>query len=144
MFQDDKGQFSAEFILISLVALIIMGGFISLIGSTMDKTQTADNGGARIMGEKIAETINTAYVNGNGYTIDMDLRTMNTELSSTSMPFSFTATISNSTGLGVVTVVNGAASSSVNLIPKKFSGNLTLNNNNLYHVKNVNGTIQIS
>lgn len=144
MFQDDKGQFSAEFILISLVALIIMGGFISLIGSTMDKTQTADNGGARIMGEKIAETINTAYVNGNGYTIDMDLRTMNTELSSTSQPFSFTATISNSTGLGVVTVVNGAASSSVNLIPKKFNGTSSLNNNNLYHVKNVNGTIQIT
>jgi len=145
MFQDDKGQFSAEFILISLVALIIMGGLISLIGSTMDKTQTADNGGARIMGEKIAETINTAYVSGNGYSIDMDLRTINTELSSTSQPFSFTASISNSTGLGVVTVVNGAASSSVNLIPKKFNGTTTnLNNNNLYHVKNVNGTIQIT
>lgn len=144
MLQDDKGQFSAEFILISLVALIIMGGFISLIGSTMDKTQTADNGGARIMGEKIAETINTAYVSGNGYSIDMDLRTMNQELSSTTTPFSFTATLSNSTGLGVVTVASGGASSSVNLIPKKFSGNLTLNNNNLYHVKNVNGTIQIT
>ncbi len=144
MLQDDKGQFSAEFILISLVALIIMGGFISLIGSTMDKTQTADNGGARIMGEKIAETINTAYVGGDGYSIDMDLRTMNTELSSSSLPFSFTATLSNSTGLGVVTVSSGATSSSVNLIPKKFNGTTTnLNNNNLYHVKNVNGTIQI-
>ncbi len=69
MFSDDKGKFSAEFILISLVALIIMGGFISLIGSTMEKSHTGDNGGARILGEKIAETINTAYINGDGYSI---------------------------------------------------------------------------
>ena len=144
MINDDRGQFSAEFILISLIVLIIMGGLISLIGSTMDKTQTADNGGARIMGEKIAETINTAYVGGSGYSIDMDLRTMNQELSSTGSPFSFTATINN-TGTGyVVAVTNAGVSSSVNLIPKKFNGTSTLNNNNLYHVKNINGTIQIS
>jgi hypothetical protein len=144
MFTDDKGQFSAEFILISLIALIIMGGFISLIGSTMDKTQTADNGGARIMAEKIAETVNTAYVGGNGYSIDLDLRTMNQELSSTGTPFSFTATITN-TGTGyVVLVSNAGISSTVTLIPKKFNGTSTMNNNNLYHVKNVNGTIQIS
>lgn len=144
MFTDDKGQFSAEFILISLIVLIIIGGLVSLIGSTMDKTQTADNGGARIMGEKIAETINTAYVSGDGYSIDLDLRTMNQELSSTGNPFSFSATITN-TGTGyVVAVTNSGASSSVNLIPKKFNGTNTLTNNNLYHVKNVNGTIQIS
>jgi len=144
MFTDDKGQFSAEFILISLIVLIILGGLISLIGSTMDKTQTADNGGARIMGEKIAETINTAYVGGDGYSIDMDLRTMNQELSSTGSPFSFTATITNTSTGYVVAVTNSGVSSSVNLIPKKFNGTATLTNNNLYHVKNVNGTIQIS
>lgn len=144
MFQDDKGQFSAEFILISLVALIILGGLVSLVGSTMDKTQTADNGGARIMAEKIAETVNTAYVSGNGYSIDLDLRTLNQELSSTGSPFSFTATITNTTSGYVVAMSNNGVSSSVNLIPKKYNGTLTLNNNNLYHVQNVNGTIQIT
>ncbi len=144
MFNDDRGQFSAEFILISLIVLIILGGLISLVGSTMDKTQTADNGGARIMGEKIAETINTAYVSGNGYSIDLDLRTMNQELSSSGNPFSFSATITN-TGTGyAVLVSNAGSSSSVSLIPKRFNGTATMNNNNLYHVKNVNGTIQIT
>jgi uncharacterized protein (UPF0333 family) len=144
MFSDDKGQFSAEFILISLVALIIMGGMISLIGSTMDKSQTGDNGGARILGEKIAETINTAYINGNGYTIMLNLTTLNTALSSTATPFNFTATVSNSTGSGIVTVQSLGTSANVNLIPKKFNGTLNLNNNGVYTVKNINGTIQIS
>jgi hypothetical protein len=138
---DDKGQFSAEFILISLIVLIILGGLISLVGSTMDKTQTADNGGARILGEKIAETINTAYVGGNGYSIDLDLRTMNQELSSAGSPFSFSATITKTGDVYVVAVSN---SSSVNLIPKKFSGNTTMTNKNVYKIKNVNGTINIS
>lgn len=144
MFTDDKGQFSAEFILISLIVLIILGGLISLVGSTMDKTQTADNGGARIMGEKIAETINTAYVSGSGYSIDLDLRTMNQELSSSGNPFSFTATITNTSAGYVVAVSNAGVSSSVSVIPRRFNGTSTLNNNNLYHVKNVNGTIQIT
>ncbi|UTB32829.1 MAG: hypothetical protein NKF70_00665 [Methanobacterium sp. ERen5] len=142
---DDKGQFSAEFILISLIVLIILGGLISLVGSTMDKTQTADNGGARIMGEKIAETINTAYVGGNGYSIDLDLRTMNQELSSTGSPFSFSANITKTGDVYVVAVTNAGVSSSVSVIPKKFNGTTTnLNNKNVYHVKNVNGTIQIT
>jgi len=141
---DDKGQFSAEFILISLIVLIILGGLVSLVGSNMDKTQTADNGGARIMGEKIAETINTAYVGGNGYSIDLDLKTMNQELSSTGNPFSFTANISPVSDGYVVLVSNAGISSSIKLIPKKFIGTKTLSNNNVYHVKNVNGTINIS
>jgi uncharacterized protein (UPF0333 family) len=145
MFSDDKGQFSAEFILISLIVLIILGGLISLVGSTMDKTQTADSGGARIMGEKIAETINTAYVSGNGYSIDLDLRTMNQELSSSGNPFSFTATLTNTSNGYVVAVTNSGFTSSVSVIPRKFTGLSTMNNNQLYHVKNVgNGTIQIS
>jgi uncharacterized protein (UPF0333 family) len=144
MINDDKGQFSAEFILISLIVLIILGGLISLVGSTMDKTQTADNGGARIMGEKIAETINTAYVSGSGYSIDLDLRTMNQELSSSGTPFSFSATITNTSAGYVVAITNAGVSSSVNVIPRRFNGTSTLTNNNLYHVKNVNGTIQIT
>jgi uncharacterized protein (UPF0333 family) len=143
MFSDDKGQFSAEFILVSLVALIIMGGFISLIGSTMDKSQTGDNGGARILGEKIAETINTAYINGDGYSITLNLTTLNSALSTSGSPFNVTATISNSTGSGVVTVQTLGTSANVNLIPKKFNGTSSLSNSRVYTVTNVNGTIQI-
>ena len=144
MYFDNKGQASAEFIFITLIVLIIIGGLVSLISGTMDQSQAGDVGGARIIGEKIAETINTVYINGNGYSIDMDLRTMNTALSTNSNPFAFTATINSISGSKVVTVVTGANSININLIPKNINGTTTLNNNNVYHVQNVNGTVQIS
>jgi hypothetical protein len=144
MFSDDKGQASAEFILITIIVIIVIGGLLSVISSNQDKTLTGDVGGARVMGEKIAETVNTVYINGNGYSIDLDLRTLNQTLSSPIAPFTMTATISNTGGFGVVSVATAGNNVNVNLIPKRFNGTLTLNNKNLYHIKNVNGTIQIS
>jgi hypothetical protein len=145
MFSDDKGQASAEFILITIIVIIVIGGLLNVISSNQDKTLTGDVGGARVMGEKIAETVNTVYINGNGYSIDLDLRTLNQTLSSTMAPFTMNATISNTGGIGVVSVATAGNNVNVNLIPKKFTGVTTLNNHNLYHIKNVgNGTIQIS
>ena len=74
---DNKGQASAEFIFVTLIVILIIGGMVSLIGGTQDQTQSANVGAARIMGEKIAATVNTVYINGNGYSIDLDLRTLN-------------------------------------------------------------------
>ena len=68
---------------------------VSLIGGTQDQTQSANVGAARIMGEKIAATVNTVYINGNGYSIDLDLRTLNSAMSTGSKPFTYTATINN-------------------------------------------------
>lgn len=141
MFSDDKGQASAEILFVTLIAVIIIGGFISTISSSQDKTQTGDIGGARALGEKIASTVDTVYVNGNGYTIDLDLRTLNQALSTPTDPYNFTATLSNANGL----VVNsGSSTVTLNVIPKKFNGTLVLNNNGYYHITNVNGTIQIT
>ena len=140
---DNKGQASAEFIFITLIVIIIIGGMVSLIGSTQDKTQSSNVGAARVMGEKIAETVNTVYINGNGYNIDLDLTTLNSAMSTGSNPFIYTATIINNTGL--VTVNTGGGNVDIKIVPKKFSsGTITLNNNNVYHVTNVNGTIQIT
>ena len=144
MFSDDKGQASAEFIFITFIVIVLVAGLVSLVGSNQAKTQVGDVGGARVMGEKIAETINTVYINGNGYSINMNLSTLNQGMNSSAYPFAFSAAISNSTGSGVVTVTTSISSVNVNLIPSKINGTLTLNNNNVYTVKNVNGTIQIS
>ncbi len=144
MFSDDKGQASAEFIFITLIALVIIGGLVTVIGSTQDKTQLGDVGGASALGQKIAETINTVYINGNGYSIRLDLTTLNGVMSTTGNPYNLTAVISNSTGTGIVSLTTGGSTASVNLIPKKFNGTLTLNNHQVYNVTNVNGTIQIS
>jgi uncharacterized protein (UPF0333 family) len=144
MFSDNKGQASAEFIFITLIVIVIIGGLVNVIGSNQDKTQIGDLGGANALGQKIAETINTVYINGNGYTIMMDLKTLNQAMSSTGNPFSLTAVISNSSGTEIVSVTTGGSTANVNLIPTKINGTLTLNNNNVYQVKNVNGTVQIS
>jgi hypothetical protein len=145
MFLDNKGQASAEFIFVTLIAVIVIGSLVSVIGSNQDKTQVGDVGGATIMGQKIAETVNTAYINGNGYSLTLNLSTLNSTMNSTAYPFSFTAVISNSTGSGVVTVTTGANNIAINLIPTKFNGtgynNLT--SNGIYTVTNLNGTIQI-
>ena len=145
MFLDNKGQASAEFIFITLIAVIVIGSLVSVIGSNQDKTQIGDVGGATIMGQKIAETVNTAYINGNGYSLSLNLSTLNSTMNSSAYPFSFTAVISNSTGSGVVTVSTGAGNVAINLIPTKFNGSALnkLNNTGVYTVTNVNGTIQI-
>ena len=123
--------------------MIVIGSLVGLIGSNQAKTQTGDVGSATIMGQKIAETINTVYINGNGYSITMNLSTLNQGMSSVAYPFAFNATISNSTGVGIVTI-NTTPNVNVNLIPTKINSPSILNNNGVYTVKNVNGTIQIS
>jgi hypothetical protein len=145
MFLDNKGQASAEFIFITLIAVIIIGSLVSVIGSNQAKTQAGDVGGATIMGQKIAETINTAYINGNGYSITLNLSTLNSGMNSATYPFAFTAGVSNSSGTGVVTLTTGVSSVNINLIPTKFNGSSksSMNNNHAYTVTNVNGTIQI-
>lgn len=143
MFSDNKGQASAEFIFITLIAMIVIGSLVGVIGSNQDKTQTGDVASATIMGQKIAETINTVYINGPGYSITMNLSTLNQGMQSAAYPFSFTATVSNSTGAGIVTI-NTNPNVNVNLIPSKINGTSTLNNNGVYQVTNVNGTVQIS
>ena len=146
MFLDNKGQASAEFIFVTLIAVIVIGSLVSVIGSNQDKTQVADVGGATIMGQKIAETVNTAYINGNGYSLTLNLSTLNSTMNSTAYHFSFTGVISNSTGSGVLTVTTGANNIAINLIPTKFNGT-GYNNliyNHVYTVTNLNGTIQIN
>jgi len=126
MFSDNRGFASAEFIFITLIALIIMAGMITLISSEMDKTQTGDLGQARILGEKIATTINTVYANGNGYSIDLLMP---------ATPFNVSVTP------GYVNVFN--TSRNVNITIKLIAQNITtstLNRNSKYHVIN-NGTI---
>jgi hypothetical protein len=143
MFSDNKGQASAEFIFITLIAMIVIVSIVGVIGSNQAKTQTGDVGSATIMGQKIAETINTVYINGPGYSITMNLSTLNQGMNSAAYPFSFTAIVSNSTGAGIVTI-NTNPNVNVNLIPSKINGTSTLNNTGVYIVKNVNGTVQIT
>ena len=89
MFLDNKGQASAEFIFITLIAVIVIGSLVSVIGSNQAKTQVGDLGAATVMGQKIAETVNTAYINGNGYSLTLNLSTLNSQMNSSILPIYF-------------------------------------------------------
>lgn len=103
-----------------------------MINGEMDKTQTGNIGNARMMGEKIAEAVNTVYINGNGYSIYID--TPQEE------DLKLTADI-NSTGY--VTVFSGGENISIKLVSRNVN-NITMVNNQRYQIKNFNGTIIIS
>ena len=132
MYIDNKGQASAELIFVTLIVLIIIGGIVTMINGEMDKTQTGNIGNARMMGEKIAEAVNTVYINGNGYSIYID--TPQEE------DLKLTADI-NSTGY--VTVFSGGENISIKLVSRNVN-NITMVNNQRYQIKNFNGTIIIS
>jgi hypothetical protein len=124
---DNRGFASAEFIFVTLIALIIMGSMVTLVSSEMDKTQIGNLGQARILGEKIATTINTAYANGQGYSIDINIPA--TPIVSASV---------NNVTPGYVTVSNAGKSVAIKLIPQNVTP-ITLTSNSNYHVIN-NGT----
>jgi len=124
---DNRGFASAEFIFVTLMALIILGGMITLISGEMDKTQIGSLGQARILGEKVAATINTAYANGNGYSIDL------------SIPATPVVSLSvNNVTPGYISVSNAGKSVAIKLIPQNVTP-YTLSSNSNYHVIN-NGT----
>lgn len=70
---DNKGQASAELIFVTLIFLVVAGGLIQLASSGMDKADTGNLGQARMIGEATAETINTVYTNGPGYSANITL-----------------------------------------------------------------------
>lgn len=125
---------SAELLFIMLIALVIFGSMISLVSSGMNSTNTADLGQARMTGEKIVEVLNMVYINGDGYSIDLDLES----------DINFIADV-NTTGSGsTVTVYYGGKSIPISFIAKNLDANYTLTSGNRYVVKNVNGVIFIT
>jgi uncharacterized protein (UPF0333 family) len=131
---DNRGLASAELLFVMLIALIIMGGMVSLINSRMDNTQTGDLGVARIEGEKIASAINTAYKNGKGYSIDISFPDGENFVN-------FTA---NVTSDGYVTIIYpDKEPMKIKLTTTKIYTNYTLNSNSKYRIAN-NGSITIT
>lgn len=129
---DDRGFASAEFIFITLIVLIVIAGFAGLISSSQEKTDTGNLGEARIIGEKIAEAINTAYVHGDGYSVNL------------TVPPSPNITVAVNTPPNYITVAYKGQDIQIKLIPKNvqsIDGNLISNNN--YTVTNNNGIIII-
>ncbi|WJI08749.1 hypothetical protein FGU46_00895 [Methanobacterium sp. CWC-01] len=126
---DQKGLASAELLFITLVALVIFGGMVSLVSSGMEKTETASLAEARIVGEKIANNINSVHINGNGYSSNMTIPA----------DPDITATVNNSTGY--LTVVYQGKNIDIKLIPSKIDSK-TMTSGHKYRVYNQNGAVK--
>lgn len=127
MVLDNKGVLSAELIFVTLIFVIIAGSFISLVSSGMDNTQTADLGQARMIGERIAGTINMVYRNGDGYSANLTL------------PDDFDYKV-HVYSTGNMSVVYNSKNINIKLIPTTLQS-FEMNEGTTYQVKNDNGTI---
>ena len=124
---DDKGIASVDLLLASLIALIVIGSFVSLISSETGYVQTSELGKARILGERVATTINTVYTNGNGYSANLTLPT----------DFNYTILVQTN---GSLRVTYNSQNIYIKVIPKSIN-TVTMNPGQRYRISNVNGTI---
>lgn len=124
MYLDENGQASVEFLFVTLVVLIILVGFVGLITNEQSQTSTGNLAQARMTGELAAETINTVYINGAGYSANL------------TVPSNMNIIINNPSGY--VTVNMAGQSVSSKLIPINVQSK-TLNNGTTYMVSNAVG-----
>jgi len=125
---DNKGLASAELIFVTLLFLIIAASFLNLANSEMDITQTGDLGKVRLVGEKIAETVNTVYINGNGYSANLTL----------SATPNYKAYVNNT---GFINMEYNNKNVTIKILPANKVQTVTMTQNQRYIVKNNNGTI---
>lgn len=131
---DDRGFGSVEFLFVTLIVFIIIGGIVSLIGNEMNQVQTADLAEARVMGENLAETINTVYIKGNSIN-------GNKYYANITIPddIDFTAKITK----GKITVISNNQNITIKIIPLDVS-DFTMTSNHSYRVNNIDGTIKFT
>ncbi|MDI6644064.1 MAG: hypothetical protein QME14_03320 [Methanobacteriaceae archaeon] len=130
---DSKGQVSVDLLFATLIAMIIMGSFVALITGGTEKTQTAEFGRARMVGERIAEAINTVYINGRGYAVNLTMPATS--------DLDMTADVTSN---GYVNVAYQGRTTSIRLIPRINITSATLSSGNIYTIRNNNGTITIT
>ncbi len=71
---DPKGIVSVEFILSSVVILIIIAGTTSVISGRMDAVKSTEElGNARMLSESVAEAINKVYSGGGGHSVTVNM-----------------------------------------------------------------------
>lgn len=137
---DNRGMASVELIFITLIVLVIMAGMLSLISTQLGMTNTGNVAKMRIAGENMVTSINTVYVNGNGYSIDMQLPDDQY----------IEVNVINTGSDSYLTIYNNEEVVNLKLIPKRFYSNYTMYNsyvlgyNPMYRITNNNGTLNIT
>lgn len=126
---DSKGIASVDLLLATLVAFVIFGSFVSLISTETGNVQTSELAQTRVIGERIASTINTVYTSGNGYTVNMTLPNDN---------LTYTAQVKTN---GTLTMTYNGQSFDILLTPRTNISAVTMTHGQRYKITNNNGTI---
>ena len=129
---ENKGQASAELILATVLFMVIAVSLIQLASSEMDKADTGNLGQARMIGESVAETINTVYINGPGYSANLTLP---------SSPANYTVYVYSNGNLSMFYHNNNIT---IKLVPTNVQSFSMTNNGTPHQVTNNNGIIQFT
>lgn len=124
---DQKGIATADLLFATLIAVVIFASLLSTIGNEVAMTQTGDLGQARMIGERLASSISTVFINGNGYTMNITLPN----------EINYNLNVNNS---GLFVIFNGKQVK-INLIPKANISSVNMTQGQKYLIKNNNGTI---
>ncbi|MDI9624431.1 MAG: hypothetical protein QFX38_06055 [Methanothermobacter sp.] len=126
---DERGVLSADLLFATLMVIIIIASMVSLVDSELSKTQTGEFGKARMVGERVAEAVNTVYINGPGYEVNLTLPNG-----------TYTINVTN----GTIKIYHGSYVVSLNIVPKTDIIPANLSAGSSYNLKNDNGTIKIT
>lgn len=130
---DNKGMATAELLFVTLIALVVIGSMLSLVTTGINNQEIGSLGESRIAGETIAEALNTAYINGNGYSITIHLDPDPV----------FTAEIASAGNSSTLTVYNSGKNVTIPIIPKRFNSSYTLSSGKDYQIINIDGNLNI-
>lgn len=113
----------------TLIVILVIASMVSLVDSELSKTQTGELGKARMVGERVAEAVNTVYINGPGYEVNLTLPNG-----------TYIINVMN----GAIKVYYGGKEVSLNVVPKTGIVTANLSAGSSYNLKNDNGTIKIT
>jgi hypothetical protein len=128
---DSKGIATVDLLFATLLAVIIIGSMVSLVNTEINQSTSGDFGNARLVGEKVAQAINTVYTNGNGYSLNLTLPSN----------INYSIFVNNT---GFLTVSFNTQSTKIKLIPQTNITSITMTAGNSYRIWNKNGTISIT
>jgi uncharacterized protein (UPF0333 family) len=134
---DNGGQLSADFLFATLILIIVVGALTNIVSSGIDTANNAQLSEAKAIGENVAEAINSAYTNGEGHYIIVNLNgDLNYILMINNGSISSNAT--------VAVQFNNKTMISY-LIPKSANVNqITMKPNETYRINNTNGLVTFS
>jgi len=130
---DNKGMATAELLFVTLIALVVIGAMLGLVSTGINNQEIGSLGESRIAGETIAEAINTAHINGNGYSVTIRLDPDPT----------FTAVVGSVGNSSTLTIYNSGKNVTIPIIPKRFNSSYTLSSGKDYQIINIDGNINI-